>query len=323
MAPVAGRRSFLGTVETPEITLSRFGVLCCVQTSFARRLPRMALLSGAYLVTTTICSGTSRPVSERPQPTTPNDQADLRLLEPFCRVVAPTKPGDPVACAECPPFTAVAQFQGSGGGTIGAIYRGSFSRAGADEALVTLDGCEAHGDNYGGMVLVGHDSTGWRFVSYFAGAHNECKATERDGRTLLLCSDVDYSQGVETQTLSEEDYGVAAASQLLLRAVDVMGGLCTWPDSQDSGRARFRVAKLLDYGWSDLNGDGIADVTARVQYSSEALEPDVSSDSCRDELEVLRARLESSPTTAAMDFVATAGKYAPIGETRRLLKYFE
>ncbi len=76
--------------------------------------------------------------------------------------------------------------------SIRAIHRGSFSRAGAPQAVVIFDSCEDHGAAWNGSmpgsaVLV--ESVGGRFRAIdYEGAIRECKTVRlSDGHDVMLC----------------------------------------------------------------------------------------------------------------------------------------
>lgn len=88
-----------------------------------------------------------------------------------------------------------------------ATVAGSFTRAGADQRAVAMQGCESHAENYGGMLLLERGAQGFQVVRYVSAlAANSCWAVRRkDGRDLLLCERDDGHQGTASQALYQWD----------------------------------------------------------------------------------------------------------------------
>jgi hypothetical protein len=107
---------------------------------------------------------------------------------------------------------------------------GSFTRPGADELAVTLDGCEPGAQNRGGTVLLERSKAGWAQVAYFSSvmADGPCTAVDRrDRRQLLLCrfTSTNQSYGLERVVmydLATPDPG--AHPEVLFTAANT-----TWP----------------------------------------------------------------------------------------------
>lgn len=54
---------------------------------------------------------------------------------------------------------------------------GSFTGAGVSEVAVSIEGCESHADNRGGLLLIRAEPGGRRVADYYSGVHpDSCKA---------------------------------------------------------------------------------------------------------------------------------------------------
>ena len=128
---------------------------------------------------------------------TPELQQKLEFLALICpAAVERDKKGEQrVGCATCAPFEGDAR----GDGTVQTdpeyfyplehLYRGSFTRPGADEAAAVMSGCEPHAGNYGGTLLGERKGGVWQQVRYDSGVHpDSCLSYRRkDGRDVLVC----------------------------------------------------------------------------------------------------------------------------------------
>lgn len=74
---------------------------------------------------------------------------------------------------------------------------GSFSRAGAEQRVLAMAGCESHAAGYGGLVLLGRRGDRFVMERYYGGVFpRECRAFRRDdGRDLLVCRHEDGHMG--------------------------------------------------------------------------------------------------------------------------------
>lgn len=109
------------------------------------------------------------------------------------------------ACQTCPSYVEV---PGKERFRIAGLLTGSFTKPGAQEAVVRMEGCEGHVNNFGGMVLLQREAKGWRFVRYDAGNNpGACQSIPLpDGRLGLVCV-LDYMQsGEEAHILSLTDW---------------------------------------------------------------------------------------------------------------------
>jgi hypothetical protein len=140
---------------------------------------------------------------------------DFKLLfANVCQIgmVPNASPGMPaIGCTCCPPFD---ECRPAGSAqdvesvyAPNAIAAGAFTRAGADQRAVAMQGCESHAENYGGMLLLERGAQGFQVVRYVSAlAANACWTVRRkDGRDLLVCERDDAHQGTAEQSLFQWD----------------------------------------------------------------------------------------------------------------------
>lgn len=257
------------------------------------------------------CGSPRRPLSHAaPEP-------DSELLAAVCGPTSESQDFGSLACAQCPAFTAAGRM-GTGPARVTAMQRGHFSGPEADEVAVTLSGCEGHANDYAGTAVVERSDGHWRLSRYLAGrALPPCVAVELDGRTRLLCGTHHVSQGTEVDTLTVEDLGADGTSTLLARATDVSGALCVFPAEQ---RWTYRVATLIDFGWSDIDGDGAGDVAAHLAYSTGSLSPDPAWPDCEARVAADVQRLKSTHRIVPLAFLSKSGGFTATPATARILQ---
>jgi len=145
-----------------------------------------------------------------PKPVFPVDTQDPKLaggaelLEAVCpgRVDV----GKEIQCTtECPEFT------GFGGGgprwNAAGVIRGHFLSPSSDDVVLAMEGCESHGANFGGTILLTRRSQKWRMLWYKAGVPTQqCHKIKRsDRREILICIGSYGGQGNVWTALYMED----------------------------------------------------------------------------------------------------------------------
>ncbi|HTX38744.1 MAG TPA: hypothetical protein VME43_27145 [Bryobacteraceae bacterium] len=105
--------------------------------------------------------------SAPPETIFPTDNQDLRqagaveLPESVCPGQVAT--GNGVECRSgCPAYT----FGKGGRWSVGAVFRGHFVSAVSDDAILDMDGCEPHVNEYGGTILLTRGVPGWRLPKW-------------------------------------------------------------------------------------------------------------------------------------------------------------
>jgi hypothetical protein len=165
------------------------------------------------------------PVLPHVSPAVSSRDAKLAFLRQVCRTAVrragPAGVGvDAVGCTCCPPFddcppkpgTLDVQVHGSVGiFQLETMVFGSYSRAEADEAAASFQGCESHAENWGGTVLYARAPGGksaWKQLQYVSGFHpDSCFAVRGDdGRDRLVCERTDAHQGFGERYLFTHDF---------------------------------------------------------------------------------------------------------------------
>jgi len=170
-------------------------------------------------------------------PAAPPVSAELTaLLGGVCQLVSRPGKTPSAGCACCAPFDECRPsdppFTGYDDVFAPAqVIAGTFTRAGADQRALPIEGCEPHAANGGGMLLLERSPGGFvveRYIgSLFAG---ECQPVRRtDGRDLLVCARSDAHQGTGTVQLFQWD--LAAPEEELVEA----GPLLQAQDDEWSG----------------------------------------------------------------------------------------
>ncbi len=118
------------------------------------------------------------------------------------------------ACA-CPSYTELGRDPDGGQLEAVSFFRGAFSKAGRDEVVVDLAGCETGASSsltYGGHALLRRAPVGWTRLSYEPGALGECTAVvSADGQSRLVCRTPSGNMGPYRNELSLLAYAEAPA----------------------------------------------------------------------------------------------------------------
>jgi hypothetical protein len=140
----------------------------------------------------------------------PNDTLDPKqaggaeLLEAVCpgHVVV----GESVACnIACPDGSS---FAGTDPGwSLQRVSRGHFLSPTSDDAVLAMEGCESHGSNFGGTILLSRQSGKWTMRWYKSGIPTEkCHRVKlQSGREILICLGEYGGQGNVWTDLYVED----------------------------------------------------------------------------------------------------------------------
>lgn len=156
------------------------------------------LLSMAALAQTTEPRGPNFPTDGKP----PSQAEGTALLKAVCgdKVQA----GEQPAC-ECPVGSNL--FVDGFSWKLTRVTRGHFLSPFSDDAVLAMDGCEPHSENWGGTVLLTRGFNGWRIQWYKAGViTSEChKAALPDSREILICLGRSGAQGNANTELYVED----------------------------------------------------------------------------------------------------------------------
>jgi hypothetical protein len=221
-------------------------------------------------------------VDELP-PLPASETEKLSLLRGVCPLAIRTTRKHPeVGCSEC--YSAGHNRRTDGRVALNpdpfygvdAVMHGAFSAAGAGEVAVSLEGCEPHVENWGGLLILRLQEGKTQVAHYFSGVHPHiCKTyRKKDGHDLLVCLRTDGHQGSYYDFLSSFDPArasaddeVEAAWDQLLEALDVTGGAC-WNVNEPNAEPVKR-SKIKDFTFRDLNRDGAFDLVVEVNHFRE------------------------------------------------------
>jgi hypothetical protein len=173
-------------------------------------------------------------------------------------------------CRTCPQFTSAPDWQNW---SVVAVHYGHFSDPAAEEAAVATSGCEPHSMKWGGTALFRRDGAKWKLKWYHRRLIiNDCVMVRRkDGRDLLVCSDVDGGQGTNWRTLSVVDLAQPARfrEKVLLTVTDNLLTCGGWGNSETIvpiqkgvftdvafDRAHAVLEAKIEYGWRRITAEG-------------------------------------------------------------------
>ena len=193
--------------------------------------PHTASSSPAALPTNSAVPAASNAVVAAAPPALPlvtaavaSDDDKLAFLRQVCEVAVhrdKTGKTDALGCACCPPFeehgcppkppTRTVKSAADAVSRLDTLVLGSFTRAGADEAAASFQGCESHAQNYGGTALYGHvldARASWKPLQYLSGFHPDACVGVRgtDGRDRLVCDRSDAHQTTGERYLLTHDF---------------------------------------------------------------------------------------------------------------------
>ena len=122
-----------------------------------------------------------------PKPVFPDDTQDPKQAggAELWKVVCPENVIGRETC-ECPEFTA---FPDGADWRPVRMIRGHFLSPTSDDAVLAMDGCESHGSNFGGTILLTRQSGKWTMLWYKGGVPTtNCHRVKlQSGREILIC----------------------------------------------------------------------------------------------------------------------------------------
>lgn len=138
--------------------------------------------------------------------TSPAQAGGPAFLEILC-------PGQVVNTSElgcrtgCPKYTDFGIYGDESTWSLRAVTRGHFLSPVSDDAVLSMEGCEPHSENFGGTVLLTQRSGHWAMLWYKAGVETlQChKIQLRDARDILVCIGRYGGQGNNSTDLYVED----------------------------------------------------------------------------------------------------------------------
>ncbi|HBK99805.1 MAG TPA: hypothetical protein DD001_22035 [Microcoleaceae bacterium UBA10368] len=211
---------------------------------------------------------------------TPSQQEASAILQAICGRddVFPNRDrGGKLACRKCPSFTGVGSNRGSFTGvgsnrgslslfTLEKVVYGSFTQAGTREALADFDGCESHGQFYGGSVLLRRSSQGWSALRYESGLRsNNClKFPSKNGRDLLVCQGYYAQMGHSYDWLDAIQIGSSETKKS--QPIDPVSNTANY-------KPPFYETRIEDWIAQDIDKDGRPDLSIRVREAKSATKP--------------------------------------------------
>jgi hypothetical protein len=212
---------------------------------------------------------------------------------------------DKVSCKTCPSFTG---SSGEPGGVLTSVVYGSFTSSSSREALVDVNGCELHAQNWGGSALLRRSNSGWSFIRYEKGLRsNRClKLREQNGRNSLVCEGSWMGQGYLSQWL--EAVKISSTQTITTTLLNVAS-------NAGSGKPPFYDVGIENFSLRDVNKDGLPDLVIKVSEAREA------KGTTRPKNSPYEARLPK-PTIHQLTFLFN-GQFRPTPETVKLKQRLE
>lgn len=309
------------------------------------------------LMLAALAAGCSRtPASEIGAPGAPPgvDPERVFFTSSVCAAAVMTLPGGKldVGCPFHPPFDRpeqkpdgkLSRFTGDPLRlcTIDAIYRGSFTRAGAKQAVLSFAACKnnpPHDDEwdaaYPGSALLVEDAGGrWSTIAYEPGVNADaCLVDSRaTGRDVLLCrSGLRAGNAGGITYFFSLDFALPARRAGTFAKVYDGTLLCASipePPGASGGEPLLLphglvTVKVTDFVIADVNTDGIGDLVVDVERARAA--PSAALDAkavaaCKRNPEAHEDSVLPPPTKTRLAFVSRGDVIAPTDATRRVLE---
>jgi hypothetical protein len=174
--------------------------------------------------------------------------------------------------SEAPPLAVKTSWSGMRRG-LEDVHWGSFTRPGADEAVLTFAGCERTVESDGmitevgrGLALVERQGRHWRLRRY-VGEVGHCEPTKRrDGRDALVCLGwgLDHHHRIKLVDWN--------APELPTLVLDLTAPVLTDELCEQPRHTELATLKLTEYQLGDLDGDGIDDIRVHAKLTPVAAE---------------------------------------------------
>ncbi|MEZ2231957.1 hypothetical protein [Microcoleus sp.] len=199
---------------------------------------------------------------------TPSQQEASAILQAICGrddVFPNRERGGQLACRKCPSFTGAGSRGSLSPFTLEKVVYGSFTQAGTREALADFDGCESHGQFYGGSVLLRRSSQGWSALRYESGLRsNNClKFPSKNGRDLLVCQGYYAQMGHSYDWLDAIQIGSSETQKS--QQIHLI--------SKTTFNPPFYETRIEDWTAQDIDKDGRPDLSIRVREAKSATKP--------------------------------------------------
>lgn len=235
----------------------------------------------------------------------PSTKDAIALMRGICGAGNISEKQGQISCQTCPDSTT----DNSIGGTLTSVIYGNFTKAGNQEALVDLGGCEAHAANFGGTVLLHRSNNGWSKVRYERGLRsNSClKIRNRTGRDSLICQNSYMGQGHLMDWIEAVEISTTQTQNTRLLEVESNTATCRPP---------YYEVQIKDFLLRDTNKDNRPDLIIKV---SETREPKSITRSNNDQCD---PRLPK-PKQHQLTFVFNGQSFRPTAATTKLIRQLE
>ncbi len=234
----------------------------------------------------------------------PSQKEALELLPAACQgKFGPVEGG--YGCNPCPKFVGDGGLEGDFG--LNRVTYGKFTDAKKTDALLDMEGCEAHVNNFGGSVLLRWQGlTTWKFTRYAPGFRSsDClKYPARDGRDLVLCRGGWSGMGHVIEGFGLSD--LLKQKEQSLFQVDDNFGSC--------GEANYHAQKIVNVQPMKLNTDNYPDLRVGIEVAS-AIK--TKGWTCGDALGAGKKR------SYTLEFIFDGAKFTPTRATQKIIKALE
>ena len=226
-----------------------------------------------------------------PLPAAPEgvDAERFEVLASICGVAMYMQDGKPqVGCRNAPPFAKPGMQPDGKIETKGDLYevclltefyKGSFSAAGKEQAILGIDPCgpdRANDISPGSVALAERGPVGWKLVAFDRGVNiNKCDIANRKNGSLLVCSDNmgAYGDGSLRWNFTL-DFSKPEAQRIVIfsKLYKSAGISCMGSPALDEDRELTGVEEIKRE-FKDVNNDGFEDLRLTIKRASAANTP--------------------------------------------------
>ena len=184
-----------------------------------------------------------------------------------------------IGCSCCGPFSEcrprkqpVAEADPESFFAASSFAYGSFTGPGKDEVAISIDGCESHAENYGGLLIGQKTPGGFELVRYEPGTHPDKLKPYRlkDARDILVAEWTDVHMSTVQRIMAIDLVAAPEANTDILFEV-------TWNlTSACTGLPPGELAhddSIDAWTFEDKNGDGILDLSIRAHTYTSSMTP--------------------------------------------------
>ena len=216
------------------------------------------------------------------KPLFPLAAGDLRMIDvrPLLDVACPGKAflrdgkdGREMGCSTCPPGSDFYIDRDTMSQSLEAVTFGHFTSGIAEDAILSVSGCESHGNYHGGSYLLTKNAGRWRRLGYTSRIiTGQChKIATEGGREILVCSHYFGGQGYIERFLYAIEFELAKKPRItpLLTGAN---GLRACGQAGEKGNLPVPQSIIESVSFRDGNGDDLPGVsifarTGKIQRS--------------------------------------------------------